>query len=72
MRQRDLGPVDLAPRGLTALGQPEELRSHIAGALNVGISREEIVEVIMHTSIYAGVPAAGSAMRVAAEVLGTD
>ena len=57
---------------LAALGQPEELRSHIAGALNVGISREEIVEVIMHTSIYAGVPAAGSAMRVAAELLGTD
>ena len=57
---------------LAALGQPEELRSHIAGALNVGISREEIVEVIMHTSIYAGVPAAGSALRVAAEVLGTD
>jgi 4-carboxymuconolactone decarboxylase len=36
---------------LTALGQPEELRSHIAGELNVGISREEIVEVIMHISI---------------------
>ena len=34
--------------------------------------RSMIVEVIMHTSIYAGVPAAGSAMRVAAEVLGTD
>jgi alkylhydroperoxidase/carboxymuconolactone decarboxylase family protein YurZ len=47
----------------------EELRSHIAGALNVGISREEIVEVIMHTSIYAG---GGAAMRVAADVLGTD
>jgi 4-carboxymuconolactone decarboxylase len=57
---------------LAALGQPEELRSHIAGALNVGITREEIVEILTHVSIYAGVPAAGSAMRVAADVLGTD
>jgi alkylhydroperoxidase/carboxymuconolactone decarboxylase family protein YurZ len=40
--------------------------------LNVGISREEIVEILMHVSIYAGVPAAGSALRVAADVLGTD
>jgi 4-carboxymuconolactone decarboxylase len=43
----------------------------LAGALNVGISRQEIVEILMHVSIYAGVPAAGSALRVAAEVLGT-
>ena len=57
---------------LAALGQTEELRSHLAGALNVGISREEIVEILMHISIYAGVPAAGSALRVAADVLGTD
>ena len=57
---------------LAALGQPEELRSHLAGALNVGITREEIVVILTHVSIYAGVPAAGSAMRVAADVLGTD
>ncbi len=57
---------------LAGLGQPEELRSHLAGALNVGITRDEIVEILMHVSIYAGVPAAGSAMRVAADVLGTD
>ena len=57
---------------LAALGQPDELRSHLAGALNVGVTRDEIVEILMHVSIYAGVPAAGSAMRVAADVLGTD
>ncbi len=57
---------------LAALGHPEELRSHLAGALSVGISREEIVEILMHVSVYAGVPAAGSALRVAADVLGTD
>ena len=37
-----------------------------------GSSRDEIVEILMHISIYAGVPAAGAAMRVAADVLGTD
>ena len=57
---------------LASLGQTEELRAHLGGALNVGISRDEIVEVLMHTSIYAGVPTAGAAMRVAADVLGTD
>ncbi len=57
---------------LASLGQIEELKSHLAGARNVGIDRDEIVEIMMHISIYAGVPAAGSALRVAAEVLGTD
>jgi 4-carboxymuconolactone decarboxylase len=57
---------------LAALGHTDELRSHLAGALNVGLTREELVEVLMHVSIYAGVPATGAALRVAAEVLGTD
>ncbi len=56
---------------LAALGQPEELRAHLAGATNVGLSRDELVEVLMHISIYAGVPATNAALRVAAEVLGT-
>ena len=42
---------------LAALGQTEELRAHLAGALNVGLTRDELVEVLMHVSIYAGVPA---------------
>jgi len=53
---------------LAALGQPEELRSHIAGALNVGISREEIVEVITHLAFYAGWPTASSAVGIARRV----
>jgi alkylhydroperoxidase/carboxymuconolactone decarboxylase family protein YurZ len=57
---------------LAALGHHEELRAHLAGARNVGLSKEELVEAIMHVSVYAGVPAAVSAMRVAADVLGTD
>ncbi|MFV0317158.1 MAG: carboxymuconolactone decarboxylase family protein [Microthrixaceae bacterium] len=55
---------------LVALGQPEELRAHLAGATNVGLDRDELVEVIMHVSAYAGVPAGAAALRVAAEVLG--
>jgi alkylhydroperoxidase/carboxymuconolactone decarboxylase family protein YurZ len=57
---------------LAALGRSEELRVHLAGARNVGISRDELVEVLMHTAVYAGVPAANEALRIAAEVLGTD
>jgi len=57
---------------LAALGQSEELRAHLTGALNVGLEREELVEVLMHVSVYAGVPATNAALRVAAEVLGTD
>lgn len=66
---RDRSMVTVAQ--LAALGKTEELRAHLAGALNVGISREEIVEVLMQTAIYAGVPAANEALKVAADVLGT-
>ncbi len=54
---------------LAALGQAEELKAHLRGALNLGISKEELVEVMMQTAIYAGVPAANAALRAAAEVL---
>ncbi len=57
---------------LATLGHLDELRAHLTGATNLGISRDELVEVLMQVSIYAGVPAAGAALRVAAEVLGTD
>lgn len=67
---RDRSLVTVAQ--LAALGHTDELRAHLAGARNVGISREEIVEVLMQTAVYAGVPAANAALAVAAEVLGTD
>ena len=66
---RDRSLVTVAQ--LAALGHSQELRAHLAGALNVGITREELVEVLMQTAVYAGVPAANEALRVAAEVLGT-
>ncbi len=55
---------------LAALGKTEELKAHLRGALNVGITKEELVEVLMQTAVYAGVPAANDALKAAAEVLG--
>ncbi len=57
---------------LAALGKTEELKAHLRGALNVGISQAELVEVLMQTAVYAGVPAANEALKTAAEVFGVD
>ncbi|MFZ6003352.1 MAG: carboxymuconolactone decarboxylase family protein [Actinomycetota bacterium] len=57
---------------LAALGKTEELKAHLRGALNVGISQEELVEVLMQTAVYAGVPAANEALKTAAEVFGVE
>lgn len=64
IRDRSLATV----AQLAALGRTEELRAHLRGALNVGLSQEELVEVLMQTAVYAGVPAANEALKVAAEV----
>jgi alkylhydroperoxidase/carboxymuconolactone decarboxylase family protein YurZ len=55
---------------LAALGRTEELRGHLMGARNLGISRDELIEVLMQTSQYAGIPAAVNALNAAADVLG--
>ncbi len=55
---------------LAALGKTNELKGHLMGALNLGIKREELIEVLMQTSQYAGIPAAVQALTAAAEVLG--
>lgn len=53
---------------LTALGTaPNELKVHIHGALNVGCSREEVVEVILQMTLYAGFPATLNGIHVAKE-----
>ena len=54
---------------LAALGRTEELKAHLYGALNLGIKREELIEVLMQTACYAGVPAAVNALNAAADVL---
>ena len=55
---------------LAALGRPEELKAHLVGARNVGISREELVEVLMQVGVYAGIPMGVAALSAAADVLG--
>lgn len=66
MRSRSLVTV----AQLAALGRSNELKIHLGGALHLGISREELIEVLMQTSQYAGIPAAVQALNAAAEVLG--
>ncbi|MCJ8295107.1 MAG: carboxymuconolactone decarboxylase family protein [Colwellia sp.] len=54
---------------LAALKAPQELKGHIRGALNNGASIEEIQEVLLHSAVYCGAPAAQEAFRAAQEVL---
>ena len=54
---------------LTALRCEEELALHVRAAVGNGVSPEEIVEVLLHTAVYAGIPAANAALRVAQAVL---
>jgi len=54
---------------LTALNRPHEVRLHVRGALRNGCTRQEIMEVLLQTAIYCGVPAAIDSFRVAREVL---
>lgn len=53
-----------------ALNRPEELALHLRGALNNGVTVDELREVLLHTAVYCGLPAANNAFRVAQEVLG--
>lgn len=53
---------------LTALNRSHELELHVRGALNNGVTRQEIQEVFLQTAIYCGVPAAMEAFRVARKV----
>jgi 4-carboxymuconolactone decarboxylase len=52
---------------LTALGKPQELKIHVKGALKNGCTKNEIMEVLLQTAIYCGVPAAVDAFRTARE-----
>ena len=50
------------------LNRPNEIRLHVRGALNNGVTREEIREVVLQAAIYCGVPAALDCMKIAVEV----
>lgn len=65
MKTRSLVTVAL----LAALGKQHEVKGHVRGALNNGATAQEIQEVLLHTSIYCGVPTAVDAFRSAAEVI---
>ena len=54
---------------LTALGREHELALHVRAARRNGLSPREIGEVLLHTAVYAGVPAANAAYAVAQRVL---
>lgn len=53
---------------LTALNRPHELKLHIKGAINNGLSKEEIAEIFLQSAIYCGVPAAIDSFRTAKDV----
>ena len=58
---------------LTVLGFPQrELRDHIKGALHVGCTRQEVLEIIIQMAVYAGFPAALNAVKTAASAFGED
>lgn len=54
---------------LAALGHHEELAMHIRASRNTGASVEDIREALLHVAVYAGVPAANSAIKIAKEAL---
>lgn len=65
LRSREIAVV----AALTALGNAApQLKVHIEGALNVGVTRDEVVEVIMQMAVYAGFPAALNGLFAAKEV----
>jgi 4-carboxymuconolactone decarboxylase len=57
---------------LTALGRENEIEMHVRAALRNGLSAEEIGEVLLHTAVYAGVPAANAAFAIAQRVLQSE
>jgi 4-carboxymuconolactone decarboxylase len=65
LKSREIATV----ASLTTLGYAApELRAHIHGALNVGVSQEEIVEVMIQMAVYAGFPAAIHGLSIAGQV----
>jgi 4-carboxymuconolactone decarboxylase len=57
---------------LTALGHHHELALHVRAGLRNGLTPDEIKEVLLHTAVYCGVPAANRAFAVAQEVLAEE
>ena len=67
LSKRDRSLVTVS--ALVALYRPDQLRGHLWRALDNGVKREEIVELITHLAFYCGWPSAGRAALIAKEVL---
>jgi 4-carboxymuconolactone decarboxylase len=65
LRTRSIVTVSM----LIAIGQLHELKTHIRGALNNGVTKQELQEILLHATVYCGYPAAVDAFRAAAEVV---
>lgn len=66
LEKRDRSLLNLAM--ITALNRPHELKLHVRGALNNGLTKDEIKEVFLQCAIYCGVPAAIDSFRTAQQV----
>ena len=65
LRTRSIVTVSM----LVALGRMHELKIHVRGALNNGVTTQELQEIFLHASVYCGFPAAVDAFRAASEVI---
>jgi 4-carboxymuconolactone decarboxylase len=63
-RERSLITIAL----LAALGHEEELAMHIKATKNTGATENDVKEVLLHTAVYAGVPVANGAIKIAKEI----
>lgn len=63
-RERSIVTIAL----LAALGQDEEVAMHVRATENTGASREDVREALLHVAIYAGVPAANHAIKIARRI----
>lgn len=57
---------------LSALNRPHEVRLHVRGAINNGLTQEDIMEILLQVAVYCGVPAALDSAKVAAEVFAEE
>lgn len=64
LRERSMVTIAL----LAALGQDDEVAMHVRATANTGATREDVCEALLHVAIYAGVPAANHAIRIAKQV----
>ncbi|WP_018897883.1 4-carboxymuconolactone decarboxylase [Rhizobium sp. 2MFCol3.1] len=63
-RERSIVTIAL----LAALGQDDEVAMHVRATSNTGASRDDVCEALLHVAIYAGVPAANHAIKIAKQV----